>query len=50
MMFVNKIDMCQLHQLLFENKPELTTDEKDHLAVILDEIGKVRYIHNNKSK
>jgi hypothetical protein len=37
-------DMCQLHQLLFENKPELTTDEKDHLAVILDEIGKVRRV------
>jgi chemotaxis signal transduction protein len=37
-------DMCQLHQLLHENKPELTVDEKDYLAIILDEIGKVRRV------
>jgi hypothetical protein len=35
-------DICHLHKLLLENKPELTDGPEDHLAVILDEIGRLR--------
>jgi len=37
-------DLCHIHELLANNKADLTTDATDHLAVILEETGKIRKI------
>jgi len=41
-------DLCQIHKLLLENKPELTgNDEEDNLAKILNDIGRLRRCNDN---
>jgi hypothetical protein len=44
-------EICHLHALLLDNKPELTQEKKDEdpLAIILNDIGKLRRCPENNS-
>jgi hypothetical protein len=45
------VEICHLHALLLDNKPELTQEKKDEdpLAIILNDIGKLRRCPENNS-